>query len=368
MALRELAEERVAIELLVPRPEFSYRPLAVAEPFGLGEGSSFDLEPIAGDHGASLRIGTLSSVDVERAEVSTTQGNVLPYDLLVVAVGAKLEHPFPDSVMIMGPGYTGQFRQVLEELRQGSLKRVAFAVPSGASWPLPLYELALMTAALVAEEELDGVELKLITPEDAPLDLFGAEASHEVRALLAERGIELRTGAYPTGVADGALEVRPVQDGAVPADRVVTLPRLVGPRVSGLPQDRDGFIPTDEHCQVRGADGVYAAGDATAWSVKQGGLASQQADAAAEAIAARVGAPVEAAPYRPVLRGMLLTGSAPRYLRSEVSGGRGPDEVSQHALWWPPSKVVGRRLAPYLAAHAGLAEPPGPGRSVELPL
>jgi hypothetical protein len=34
IALRNLAEERVAIKLVTPTPEWSYRPLAVAEPFG----------------------------------------------------------------------------------------------------------------------------------------------------------------------------------------------------------------------------------------------------------------------------------------------------------------------------------------------
>ena len=101
---------------------------------------------------------------------------------------------------------------------------------------------------------------------------------------------------------------------------------------------------------MRGEQDVYAAGDATNSPIKQGGVATQQADAAAEAIAARAGAAVDPQPFRPVLRGLLLTGSTPRYMRAEVSGGRGEDwRVSDHALWWPPSKIAGKRLAPYLA-------------------
>jgi hypothetical protein len=108
----------------------------------------------------------------------------------------------------------------------------------------------------------------------------------------------------------------------------------------------------DLHGRVEGQDDVYAAGDATTSPIKQGGIATQQADAAAEAIAARAGAPVDPKPFRPVLRGLLLTGSTPRYMRAEVSGGRGEDwAVSEQALWWPPSKIAGRWLAPYLALH-----------------
>ena len=122
----------------------------------------------------------------------------------------------------------------------------------------------------------------------------------------------------------------------------------------------------DLHGLVDGLDDVYAAGDGTICPIKQGGVAAQQADAVAEAIAARAGAPVEPQPFRPVLRGLLLTGSTPRYLRSEVSGGRGQDQVSEHALWWPSSKVAGRCLAPYLALRHGEIERPREGIDVEV--
>jgi sulfide:quinone oxidoreductase len=65
------------------------------------------------------------------------------------------------------------------------------------------------------------------------------------------------------------------------AERVVALPRAVGPGLPGLPANARGFIPTDLHGRVPDVDAVWAAGDAIAFPVKQGGLASQQADAAA---------------------------------------------------------------------------------------
>jgi sulfide:quinone oxidoreductase len=98
---------------------------------------------------------------------------------------------------------------------------------------------------------------------------------------------------------------------------------------------------------VHGVEDVYAAGDATAFPVKQGGIACEQADAAAEAIAARAGAPVEPAPFTPVLRGMLLTERWARFLRRETVGGAA--EAADHALWWPPAKIAGRYLGPFLA-------------------
>jgi sulfide:quinone oxidoreductase len=51
-----------------------------------------------------------------------------------------------------------------------------------------------------------------------------------------------------------------------------------------------------------------------------------------------------------VLRAILLTGGAPLYLRHEPHGGRGDTSVvADEALWWPPAKIAGRYLAPFLA-------------------
>ena len=100
---------------------------------------------------------------------------------------------------------------------------------------------------------------------------------------------------------------------------------------------------------MQGTERVWAAGDGTSFPVKQGGLATQQADAVAEAIAALACAEIEPEPFRPVLRGVLLTGAGAQYMRHEPTGGGGEGSTAAHALWWPPSKVGGRYLAPYLA-------------------
>ena len=348
IALRVLAEERVRIDLVTPVAEWSYRPLAVAEPFGLGKSTRYDLVRIARDHGAAMHLAGVQAVRPEEHELLTWDGRTLGYELLLVAIGAQPSTALPGSVTVRGPGYTGRFRTLLRDLDQRRVKNVAFAVPPGTSWPLPLYELALMTAAHVAERGLRHVELSLVTPEEEPLELFGPAASEAVRQLLAERGVAIHTSRYPADVREHKLLFVP--NGSVPADRVVTLPRLRGPFLSGLPHDAEGFIPTDVHGLVDGQADVYAAGDATTCPIKQGGVASQQADAAAEAIAARVGADVDPRPFKPVLRGMLLTGSTPQYLYSDRSGTAGDSSsASQHALWWPPSKIAGHWLAPYLA-------------------
>jgi sulfide:quinone oxidoreductase len=364
LALRSLAGDLLDLEVVAATPDFVYRPLAVAEPFGLGTAHRFDLSHIAREQGAVLHLAGVDRVEPEEHRLVTWDGRHFDYDLLLVAVGARATTAIPGSVTIQGPAYTSRFRTVLRNLDKHKSTRVAFAVPAGASWPLPLYELGLLTAAHVAERGLRKVTLQMITHESEPLELFGPPASAAVRELLGERNIGLLTNRVPLEARRGELLTAPGP--AVEADAVVSLPGLAGPAMRGLPFDRDGFVPVDLHGRVHGLEDVYAAGDATTCPIKQGGVAAQQADAAAEAIAARAGAGNDPQPFRPVLRGLLLTGGVPRYLRAEVAAGRGHDwQVSEEALWWPPSKVAGHYLAPYLAGHLDDISVPSHGMEVE---
>jgi sulfide:quinone oxidoreductase len=357
LALRALAGDRVGVELFAPETHFWYRPLAVAEPFKLGEVRRFELGQLAAEAGVSFSPGELVSVDAAGHLAFISPAGPVPYSMLLIACGAVPKAAIEGALTFRGPADTKKIERLLAEIEAGTVQRVAFAVPAGAVWSLPAYELALMTARWLADRNIGGVELALVTPEAEPLQLFGVEASAAVRALLDERAIAVHTDAHPAEARAGELLLS--GGGIVPADRVVALPRLQGPRIGGIPQTIDGFIPVDRHGRVRSVEDVYAAGDITDFPVKQGGLAAQQADAAAAAMAAEAGAGVTLQPFRPVLRGLLLTGAEPRFLRGELAGGtRDTATASPEPLWWPPAKIVGRHLAPFLARLSG-TEPPG---------
>jgi sulfide:quinone oxidoreductase len=160
---------------------------------------------------------------------------------------------------------------------------------------------------------------------------------------------------------------------SIDVDRVVAMPRAVGPGIEGVATDAHGFIVADRHGKVEGAERVWAAGDGIAFPIKQGGLAAQQADAAAESIAALAGADVDPQPFHPVLRGMLLTGGGRRWMRHDIAGGGDDAATGVQALWWPPTKIAGRYLSPYLAARdeaavTGEAPAVPDGQPVELDL
>jgi sulfide:quinone oxidoreductase len=357
LALRHTVGEQVSVTLVAPERSFVHRPSSVAGPFGLGGPAPVDLAALARDHGAELVQGTLDAVDPEHRTVVLGNGAELGYGVLVVAVGAVPKPGVPGAVTFAGPGQTADVAAVLDHVEQREARRLVFAVPGDATWSLPVYELAMMTAADLRARGVISVTLGIVTPEPEPLQLFGEAAGAAIREMLDARGISLWTRTRPLGLRDGLLDVEPGPP--LRADAVISLPRLEGPAITGLPSDSRGFIPVDAHGRV--AEGVYAAGDATTFPVKQGGLATQQADAVAEAVAADLDLVPDPAPFRPVLRGLLLTGGAPLYLRAELSGGKKPTshtlqgQVSGRALWWPPGKVAGRYLAPYLATARPVA-------------
>ena len=350
LALRALAEDLVSVEVIAPETEFTYRALAVAEPFHSDQVQRFPLRALVHGAGATLRRGSVSAIDPEQKAVMLADGEDVSYDAFVLALGARAEPAVTGALTFRGPEDVAALTALLEDAACGKLKRIAFVVPAGVSWPLPLYELALMTGNYLTDHGTRGVDLVIVTSEEHPLGVFGPEASAVITDLLNLRGVEVQRTSAAVEWRDGALAVAGGR--TVEADAAVAMPRLVGPALPGLPHDGGGFVPIDLEGRVTGLADVYAAGDATTSRPKQGGLATQQADAVAAAIARDLGADVERMPFRPVLRGLLLTGLVARYLRADIPRGR--SVVDTEPLWQPSTKIVGRYLSPYLADHLGL--------------
>ena len=193
LTLRELGEYRVSVEIVAPESRFWYRPLAVAEPFGLKDVVHLELPGLVSSAGASLTAGTVVAVDAGRHVVHTYADAVIPYDALLIACGAVPKPTVRGALTFRGPADTAKIEELLSELEAGAVRRVAFAVPWRAVWALPIYELALLTARHLATRGTADVELSIVTPEDAPLHLFGDAASETIARLLDEHGVALRT-------------------------------------------------------------------------------------------------------------------------------------------------------------------------------
>jgi len=348
MALRDAAGDGIRITLLSSQENFDYVPLSVGEPFALGRARLIPLDQFARDFNIDRCVDSLASVNPSAHTLSLSSGAQLHYDKLIVAAGAKREAAYEHATTFRGQDDVEALHGLVQDVEGGYVRSIAFVVPPGVAWTLPLYELALMTAQRAYESCMD-VELTLVTPEERPLAVFGNAASDDVSRLLQDAGIAIHCSASAEIPASGIVLLRPAGE-KITCDRVVALPVSRGRAITGLPADADGFLPIDPFTHVGNCDDVYAVGDGTNFPLKQGGIACQQADVAAEDIARAAGVEMAARPFRPVLRGQLLTGSKPQFMRRDVRASASAQEDStQHLLWWPPTKIAGKYLAPYIA-------------------
>lgn len=364
LALHSLAGDRASLTLVSAQPEFTYRPMVVEEPFSLVPAERRDLAAIAAELGARFVRASVAAVDpVARTIALDGIDETVPYDAAVICVGARTREPLPSAATLAGSGEAPVVNELLARAASHPSRRIAFIVPPGVSWPLPIYELALM-AARRARELGYSLEVVIVTPEAGPLIMFGPIASRRVYELLRARGVSFLPAAYASEDGDGIV-LSPGTN-RLDAGAAVALPLLEGPGIDGLPRDPAGFIPIDDHARVRGTDSLYAAGDGTTFPIKQGGIATQQADAAAEQIAANLGCLSDPKAFRPILRGKLIVGEESLHLHADVTGGTGEGVASDDCLWWPPQKVGARYLAPWLDRETPRAEPEPPRHPIDV--
>jgi sulfide:quinone oxidoreductase len=342
--------------MVAPDAELRYRPLAVQEPFAKPGARRYPLARIAGDTGAALVHDALEWVDPDGQVVHTASGEQLRYDALLLAYGARSAEPFEHAITFDDAHADDTFLGIVESLEGGYSKRVGLIVPEGRTWPLPVYELALQTADRVYESGFDDVTITVVTPEQAPLEIFGNTVASAVRGALVGAGVRLLTGAHAKVPENRTLVVDPGGHELEP-ETIVSLPRVEARVLRGVASDEDGFIPTDDRCRVEGmGEHVFAAGDATSFPAKQGGIGAQQADVAAAGIAALAGEQ-EPAVFEPVLRGSLIAGERRKlYFQARLEGGRAVEsEVLDSPPWGEGEKVVAEELGPYLAGLDGRA-------------
>jgi sulfide:quinone oxidoreductase len=348
-ALREFAGDRVAITILVPTDEFVYRPMSVVEPFSAGCAQHYPLAKLAAAAGATLVQDALVQVDATSQQVRTASGAELSYDALMICLGATLHKRYDHATNVDDAYMDKLLHGLVQDIEGGYTHSLAFIVPTPMPWPLPAYELALMASERAWDMQTE-LSVTVLTPEKTPLGIFGTDVSLALSRLLAERKIEVVTSAYCEVPAAKTIQIHP-SGRSLTADRIIALPELRGPAISGLPSDNDGFIPIDAYASIPGVEHVWAAGDATDYPVKHGGVSAQMADTAARCIASLAGASVEPRKFDPVLEGVLLTGGRPRYLRGQATGAEGaPSELLTVEHDDHPPKIAARYLIPQLAA------------------
>src|ERR1041385_1735015 len=347
LALQHLAADQVQVRMLAPNEELIYRPMTVGEPFSFASARRYPLAPIARDLDAELIKGTLGWVEHARNVAHTGEEQELAYDALVLALGARISPRYKHALTIDDRTMEHTLHGLVQDVELGYIESLAFVAPRRMAWPLPLYELALMTAGRAYDMNI-GLQVTLVTPEDSPLAIFGQEASHHVAQLLERAGVNVLTSAYAEIPEQGEVVIHPA-DRHLRVQRVIALPELYGPSVRGFPLSPEGFIRVDRFGQVPNCGPLFAAGDATDFAIKQGGVGAQQADVVAASVAKLAGVDVEPQPFQPVLRGMLMTYEQPYFMQARITGGHGfASQFSSEPLWSPVAQISAKYLAPYL--------------------
>ena len=352
LRLRRLMGDAVDIELVAPDDELVYRPMAVREPFAWGGARRYPLRRIARDTHAEWTQEALEWVDPDAQVVHTNEGRRVEYDALLVAVGARQVDAYKHVATFRDAEADAVYHGIVQDIEGGYTRRLSFVQPVGPVWPLPLYELALMTAERAESMDIRDLALSLVTPEPRPLAVFGTGVGDVVADRLAKAGIEVYTNSLAKVQGPGRLLIQP-QNVALEDQRIVAMPRIAGPAIRGLAGGgAHGFLPIDKHCAVPGTGGrVFAAGDVANYPIKHGGLGAQMADTAAAAIAVLAGAQESAPAFNPVIRGKLLTGADPVYMSAHPVGAESfESEVHEEPPWPADDKVVAEELGPYLAS------------------
>jgi len=346
LALRSLGGDRVAPVLVSPDREFSMRAHDVAAPFAGPRVASLPLAEILFGLDVARVEGILGEVRVEAQEVRVVGGDVLAYDGLLLAIGGVPFPAYAHGVTFDRPGDPAAFDELLSDVLVGLVDDVAFVAPDARGWTLPAYELAFLLRGWARRNDRE-IGICVVTAENAPLQLFGAPAAAVVRAALDRAEIDVLAGSSAVLFSDTAM----VAGGRwVTAGRIVSLPRLSGPRLAGVPCDANGFVLVESDGAIPGCGPAFAVGDGAAHAQKQGGLAAQQADRAARCLLRQAGITVAEPAAAPALRGVLATLDGPLFLQSTgVWGQPGAESLASfEALWDPPTKVATRWLGPRL--------------------
>ena len=325
--------DRAQLTLVAPDPSFGYRPASTARPFSLGPERELPIGDIARDMGAHVVRDTVVLVDEPLGKILTHDGDAVPFDALLLAVGTQLTWPREDGIHWgRGEESARAFAALLAEVEREPGLKVGLIVPEGVCWPVDAYELALILAAGARAD--GGTQISLVTSEARPLEALGRLVSDAIAGEVERSGVKLTTETPDAG--------------GLPFDRVLSIPASAGIRLSGVPRGAAGLIHVAADSRVQGMERVWAVGDCTASVLKHASVAVRQSDAAVEGITAAItGASPEGPLPEPrlhgvfVLPGRSLSGSI--WVR--------PGEPLTHCLWWPPGRAAGAHLAPYLSSR-----------------
>lgn len=231
----------------------------------------------------------IERIEPDHRQVWLQDGNILPYDFLIIATGTR---PVPaQNDGLLGPEWhksVGEFytlegctrlQHQLDGFKGGRLVVNIAEMP--IKCPVAPLEFAFLADAYFRSKGIrDRVEIHYVTP--LPAAFTKPKAAELLGGFLEERGIRL-TADFALGRVDQeARKIHSWDERELPYDLLVTVPTNMGDPViaaSGL-GDELNYVPTDRHTLLaKAGPGIFAIGDATDLPAsKAGSVAHFQAD------------------------------------------------------------------------------------------
>ena len=271
---RAFDEADLAITVVDQDTRHVYQPGLLFVPFGLADADELVRPRQRQLHdGITFLEHAIDRVDLEADQVHLIDGPTLPYDVLIVATGVRLQPEETEG--LTGPGWMEKIF-TFYDLEGAEALRAALAGFAGGKVVVNIVDMPIkcpvapLEFCFLADDYFhergmrDRVELTYVTPLDGAFTK--PAASKALAGLLADKDVQLITE-FNTGEVDGPGGRLIGYDGReVPFDLLVTIPLHGGAeyvdRSPGL-GDALGFIPADEHTlQSRAKPNVFVIGDA----------------------------------------------------------------------------------------------------------
>ena len=244
--------------------------------------------------------GTVIGVDFDAQLVRTKEGPALPYDKLILAVGAVTadfgvsgvaEHAFglksAADAMALRNHVLRRFEKAArfdDPVRRDAATTmvVVGGGPTGVEMAGGLAELMHKVLRKDYPEFVNqSLRVVLIEGQDRLLGTFSAKASRRAKARLVKMGVEVRTGVGVVGVSPNEIALN---DGTtIGTDTVVWAAGVKAnpiAEVLGLKTGQGGRVIVDDHLRLPDRDDVFVIGDLAAVPWSDGQLVPQVAPGA----------------------------------------------------------------------------------------
>jgi NADH:quinone reductase (non-electrogenic) len=236
---------------------------------------AYPLRVFASKHGARFRHGELHSIDAARRLITLTDGTVLDYDYLVLAIGVSAAYFGVTGAAEHTVGlYTRRDAvalrdHVLDRLDrldvEGPGKTVNFTVVGGGATGVELAgALAELRALDDAFPEVDRTDenIRLVEMAPALLAPFHPKLQDYALAELRHRGVDVHLNSKIREITEGRVILENGDE--LPSDVTVWAAGVSAPSGLshwGLPQGRGGRIEVGPDLRVAGQDRIFATGD-----------------------------------------------------------------------------------------------------------